>query len=123
MSSDILGPASSLVQALVVVRSEPDGEFTAQVVNLPEVRATSPNKELAIAQVRAQLAEWVTQGRLVVVDIPQENPLMKWAGWALNDPLYDDYLEELERARREDREQAIREYEAQCAATSSTPTT
>ena len=98
------------------------GQFTAQLVGLPELAATAATREEAIQQVRKRLAEYLASGRLVLVGAP--HPLMQWSGHAdPNDPLEKEFLEELERLRREDLEQTLRENEQECSNSSSTPTT
>ena len=40
------------IHQLLVVRAEPVGQFTAQVVGLPEIHSTAASREAAIQQVR-----------------------------------------------------------------------
>jgi hypothetical protein len=116
--------AQTAAYPLVVVRPEPPGQYTAQVVGIPEIHATALSREVAIEQVRGTLMEWVAAGQLVQVEVPQGNPLMKWFGHAdPNAPSERAYREELARLRREDLEQTLREYDQECSDSSSTPTT
>src|SRR5437867_2645374 len=112
---------------LVLVCPEPAGQFTAQAVGLPELRATAESREEAIRQVRVQLDQWLTSGRLVSVTVPLANPVMKWLGRAdPNDPDEQAYLAELARFRQEDLERALQECEQEdreCSDSSSTPIT
>jgi hypothetical protein len=110
---------------LVQVGQDGAGRCTAQVVGLPELQATADSRAEAIDQVRALLAERLASGQLVALPvappIPQVTP-----GWADNDPLEQEFLQELARRRQEDLERTLREYEEEdrgCSATSSTPTT
>jgi hypothetical protein len=112
-----------VLHQLVVVRSEPDGQFTAEAVGIPEVRVTCAERSEAIKRVRLMLCDWVISGRLVQIDVPQRNPLLDYAGWAKDDPSYEAYLEELRRFRQEDLERTLREYDQECSDSSSTPTT
>jgi hypothetical protein len=112
------------MQHLILVRSEPPGQFTAQAVGIPEARVTAATKEQAIQQVRGLLAEWLSGGQLVPVEVPEENPLLKWAGHAKDDPDFDLYLEEIRRYRQEVDERFRQEAnEHECSDSSSTPTT
>ncbi len=110
----------------IVVREEPPGQFTARVVGLPELQATAATRDEALQQLRSTLAEWITSGQLVSIDVPRENPLLRWFGHAdPNDPSEQAYLEELARLKAEDSERTLREYEQedqQCSGSSSTPT-
>lgn len=111
----------------IVVRAEPAGQFTAQLVGLPELSATAASREEAIEQVRARILEWIALGHLVPVDIPKEHPLVRFKGWIdPNDPGEKVYLEELARLKAEDLERTLREYaeeDQRCSGSSSTPTT
>lgn len=109
---------------LILVRPEPPGQFTAQAVGISEARATATTKEAAIQQVRGLLTDWLASGQLVSVDVLGENSLLKYAGHIdPNDPLEQEYMEELARFRREDLERTLREYGPECSDSSSTPTT
>ena len=111
----------------VIVRPEPAGQFTAQVLGLPELSATAASREEAVAQIRARILEWIALSQLVPVEIPKEHPLVRFHGWRdPNDPLEQEFLQDLARYRQEDLERTLREYEQEdreCSNTSSTPTT
>src|SRR5438093_5027107 len=90
---------------LILVRPEPPGQFTAQVVGLPELQVTADSREEAVRQVEARLREWLADGRLVAVPLPVANPWLHLFGHTdPNDPEEQVYLEELARLRREDLE-------------------
>jgi hypothetical protein len=93
----------------VVVRPEPPGQHTATVVGVPEIHATAATREGAIQQVQATFRDWLASGQLVAVELSPDNPWIKYAGWAKDDPDYGAYLQELERARQEDLESTLRE--------------
>lgn len=111
----------------IVVRAAPAGQFTAQVLGLPELSATAASREEAIQQVRGRILEWIAAGQLVPVEIPKEHPLVRFHGWIdPNDEGEKIYLEELARLKAEDLERTLREYaeeDQQCSDSSSTPTT
>ena len=112
------------VQHGVVVRPEPPGQFTAQVVGLPELRATGATREESIHQVRAMLGEWIASGQLVLVEVPCLNPLLTFPGHLdPNDPMEQDFLKDLARHRQEDLERTMLEDDQECSSSSSTPTT
>ncbi len=109
---------------LVLVRSDPAGQYCAQLVGLPEIHATAATREEALQKVRTNLEEWLASGQLVAVEVPVQNPLLKWFGWAdPKDPNEQAYLEELARLRREDLERTLKDHEQKCLNSSSTPTT
>jgi hypothetical protein len=112
------------LRPLVTVSENTPGGVTAQVVGLPELSATAPTREEALKRLRFALQEWQAQGRLTTLEIPLENPLLKWAGHAKDDPMFEEYLEEIRRYREEVDRREQQEFEAQsCSNISSTPTT
>jgi hypothetical protein len=110
-----MNPNPAAASHLVVIRPEPAGGFTAQVVGLPELSATAPTREEAVRQVQARLIEMLTDGRLVSVSTAAGGPVGGWTPRDPNDPLEREFLEDLERFRRED--------DAACSDSSPTPTT
>jgi hypothetical protein len=103
---------------LVLVRPEPAGGFTAQAVGLPELSATAATREEAVRRVQAQLAQWLADGRLAVVQAwpaPTAEQPIPWLRLPPpidpNDPGQKIYLEELARRRQEDLERTLREYD------------
>lgn len=85
----------------IVVRPEPTGQFTAQLLGLPELRASAANRDEAIERLRVHIREWQAAGQLVPVESPGDNPLQKWFGWAKDDPEYGLFLDEIRRFREE----------------------
>jgi hypothetical protein len=110
--------------SLIRVREEPDGQFAAELLGAPDIRATAATREAAIEQVRAQLQYEVNVGSIVAIETPQQNPIMKFAGIWKDDPDFDDYLEEIRKSREEEDLRDGRVWEAdECSNSSSTPTT
>ena len=111
-------------QHWIMVQPESSGQFTAQAVGLPEIRATAATREEALQQVGTLLSEWLASGRLVLIQIQDENPLMHFQGHLdPSDPLEQEFLAQLDRMHREDRERTLQEYDQECSDSSSTPTT
>jgi hypothetical protein len=95
-------------------------------VGLPEIQATAATREEALSQVRDAAAAWLSSGELIALPIPPRPSLRKPTGWADDDVLEMEFLDELARLRREDLERTLREdaeNDAGCSSTSSTPTT
>jgi hypothetical protein len=111
----------------IVVRPEPAGQFTAQLLGLLELTATAASRDEAIEQIRARIVESIAAGQLVPIEVPATNPLLRWFGHINpNDPSEQVYLEELARLKSEDLERTLRGYaqeDQQCSSSSSTPTT
>jgi hypothetical protein len=86
----------------VFVRPEPPGRFTAQAVMAPDVKATADTEQAAVEQVRQALAARLSNAKLVTVKVPvgsTANPWLDHFGRFKDDPQYDDYLEEIRKAR------------------------
>jgi hypothetical protein len=112
------------LQHLVVVRPEPPGQFTAEALGLPELRATCASREEAINRVRLQLCHWFASGQLVSVEIERVQWVPPNRVWLENDPDRDAYLEEIRRYREEvDAQFQREEAEQACSNSSSTPIT
>ena len=82
---------------------EPD--YIAQAVAVPEVRAVAGSEEEAVEQVRASLTQWLASAKLVSVDVPLPNGRNPWLdsfGRSAQDPDFDEYLQEIQRARQTD---------------------
>lgn len=117
-------PAFSPASCLVRVVQESDGRFTARVLGESDLTATAATPEEAVEQLRARLQEEVNWGRLLAIELPQQNPLLRWAGHARNDPEFEEYLEEIRKFREEeDRREAGYLGPDECSDTSLTPTT
>lgn len=104
--------------------AEPSGQFTVQVVGVPELRATEATRQEAVERIRAMLGDWLISGQLLPIDVPDVNPLLHFADHLnSDDPIEREFVEELARNRSEDYHRARLEDERECSASSSTPTT
>ncbi len=87
------------MQCTVIVRSEARDRFVARPLGLPEFETTAPTEAEAVAEVRRKLGEWVRGVKVVEVMVPTGNPWLDTAGRSADDPLFDEYLEEVHRYR------------------------
>jgi hypothetical protein len=123
MSVDSTTPNDS-VQHWVVGRPESSGQFTVEVVGVPELRATAATRAEAIERVRAMLSDWLATGQLMSIEVPRANPLLHFPGHLdPNDPLEQEFLKELAQRRRDDLDHVLREGDQKCPNSSSIPTT
>ena len=88
----------------VLVRPEGQGHFSAQAIGFPELKAEAATETEAVRKVRDSLLEFLSTSKLVKISVPDENPWLKIAGHAANDPDFDEYLEEIRKARMADDE-------------------
>jgi hypothetical protein len=97
-------------QYWVIVEPEPRGQFTAQAVGIPELRATAGSREEALEQIRTLISEWLASGRMVSIQVPEGNPLLRFQGhFDPSDPLEQEFVAESDRLHREDLEQTLQE--------------
>ena len=89
----------------VIVRLEDVDGYEAQPVGLPELRVTAASEDEAVAGVRQALERWLASAKLVHVSVPvgaTGNPWLDAFGRSANDPDFDEYLEEIRKARLAD---------------------
>jgi hypothetical protein len=111
---------------MLVHVSQDAGGYAARVIGLPELQGVGATREEAVQAVSQAVGRWFAEGRLVTLWAPPRPPLVKPSGWSKDDPLEQEFLQELARARQEDLERTLREYEEEdrgCSDSSSTPTT
>ena len=99
------------MKCFVIVREESPGRFAAWPAGIPELRVTADSHPAAVSQVVERVAEWGRTGQLVAVDVEAYGRPDPRGGIDPNDPIQIEFMEELARFRREDRERTIREYE------------
>jgi hypothetical protein len=117
-------PPPSAPTCLVRVRQEPDGTFTAQLLGAADLQATGATREEAVERLRAQLQEPVNMDELLAIELPRQDPVMRWAGHLKDDPYFEEYREEIRKFREEmDRREAESSEPSECSNASLTPTT
>jgi hypothetical protein len=76
--------------------------YVAQPIGLPELRFAAASEAEAVAGVRQALERWLASAKLVHVSVATEkggNPWLDGFGRSASDPEFEEYLEELRRAR------------------------
>jgi hypothetical protein len=89
----------------VIVRVADVGGYLAQPLGLPELRVTAASEDEAVAGVRQALERWLASAKLVHVSVAigmTGNPWLDAFGRSASDPDFDEYLEELRKARLAD---------------------
>jgi hypothetical protein len=89
----------------VILRAESHDQFVAQAFGIPEIQAVATTEAEAVDQVRQGLAHWLESVKLVRVEVPTrrgDDPWLDAFGRSADDPEFDLYREELERARAAD---------------------
>lgn len=91
------------MEHLVLVRADEAGQYLAQSVSVPQLHATAATADEAVRLVRGMLTAWLADARLVRIEVPApESPWLKVAGMFADDPQYDEFLAEVEKARQAD---------------------
>jgi hypothetical protein len=90
----------------VIVRAEDGNGYVAQPIGLPELRVTAASEGEAVDAVRQALERWLASAKVVHVSVSTAetgNPWLDSFGRSASDPDFEEYLEELRKARRTDR--------------------
>jgi hypothetical protein len=91
------------MEHLVAVREDGAGRYTAQALGVPDVKGQGATEAEAIEQARQALAAWLASVKVVRVQVglpgKTGNPWLDYFGYAKDDPDFQDYLDELKRAR------------------------
>ena len=93
------------MQYPVIVRIESANQYVAQPLGIPELRVVAATEAEAIAQVSQALGQWLASAKVVQVPVAvagSGNPWLEAFGRSANDPDFDEFLEELQRARSVD---------------------
>ncbi len=85
----------------VVVRADGPDHFTAHPVAFPEMKAEAGTETEVVRKVRESLVELLSTSKVVQVSVPGANPWLRVAGHAADNPDFEEYLEEIRKARLE----------------------
>lgn len=93
------------MQFPVIVRADAPGQYSAQPLGIPELKTVAKTEAQAIEQASHALAQWFASAKVVQLAIPVAttgNPWVDAFGRSASDPDFDEYLEQLKRARGAD---------------------
>jgi hypothetical protein len=80
-----------------------NGDFTAELIGAPDVRATASSRDLAVQALRQVIAERLSQGALALVDVPMLG-VTDVFGTFRDDPTLREICEEAYRLRDAERD-------------------
>ncbi len=89
----------------VVVQRNSAKEYIAEPLGKPELKVTALTEAEALAQVESALGEWLGSSKIVELEVPADLSENSWlAAWgrSADDPDFEEYMAEIERARVED---------------------
>lgn len=88
----------------VLLENEQERSYTATLLGWPKLTASAPTREKALGELQRTVEERLSRAEIVKmeVDLPQApNPWRRLAGIYNDDPLFEDFLAEMEADRRE----------------------
>lgn len=94
------------MQYRVFVQNLADNSFMAAVVGMPNCIAEGATREEAVAKAKATLEAQLARGDFVTIDVEnvvpkvETDPWIKNLGKFVDDPTYEDFLEEVAAYRR-----------------------
>ncbi len=99
-------PPSSALQLTPYVLSEKDTEglWKANILGWSDCEARGSTREEALSNLRQVLAARLEKAEIVPLELPltnTENPWVKFAGMFKDDPLFDEFVEDMAAYRRE----------------------
>jgi len=86
----------------VIVQRTSSEEYVAEPLGKPELKIVARTETEALAQAGKALGEWLGSGKIVEVEVPGTstgNPWLDAWGRSADDPDFDEYRSEIERAR------------------------
>lgn len=96
----------TIMQYPILIRTKSTDRYVAEPVGLSELRVEAATETDALEQVGQALKDWLgSNARLVHLNLeaPRDsNPWLESFGRSADDPLFEDFLEEMARARADD---------------------
>ncbi|MCP4657629.1 MAG: hypothetical protein GY856_19660 [bacterium] len=86
----------------VIVQRNSAEEYIAEPLGKPELKATAPTEAEALTQVGRALGKWLGSSKIVELEVPADVSENSWlAAWgrSADDPDFEEYVAEIERAR------------------------
>lgn len=103
----------------VLIKKEPEGGVSASLLGWAECKAVGATRQEAVLRLHDLVSELLAEAEIVPVKIrstQSDNPWLRLAGKYKDDPLFDEFLADIEAYRREvdaESEAYYRELEAQ----------
>ncbi len=89
----------------VLIHQQAEDNFTASVFELPTLVAQGKTEEEALSGVQATLTDYLSRSKIVTLEVEAhpvyKNALLQHAGCLKDDPSFDEFMEEMQRYRRE----------------------
>ena len=92
------------MQYPIILKTKANNHYEAVPMGIPELRMVADTEADALKKVTQALEEWLTSAKVVQIDIPgleSSNPWLKAFGRSVDDPDFDDFIEEINRERTE----------------------
>lgn len=102
LREQMIGTSKVTMNYPVMVKRSSDREYTAEPLGKPELKTAASTEAEALAQAEKALEEWMSSGKIVGVEVSgtvNGNPWLDAWGRSADDPDFDEYLAEIEKAR------------------------
>lgn len=89
----------------VIIQPGPDDEVLAEPLGRPDLGVSGATEAEALEQVERNLEKWLRSAKVVHLEVPgieAGNPWLDHFGRSADDPDFDEYLDEVSRARAVD---------------------
>ena len=95
------------MQVPVVIQAESEDRYTAEPLGKSELRVEGTSEAEALRKLTASLRRWLESAKLIQLDVPLKaetptNPWLESFGRSADDPDFEDFVAEIERARTAD---------------------
>ena len=92
------------MQVPVIVQAESEDRYSAEPLGKPDLRVEATSETEALLKLTRSLSRWLESAKLVQIDVPvaaeaKPNPWIETFGRSADDPDYQDFVNEIERAR------------------------
>lgn len=92
------------MQVPVIVKTESEGRCTAEPLGQAELRVEARSETEALRKLTTAIRNWLESAKLIQLDVPLHeesapNPWLESFGRSADDPDFDDFVAEINRAR------------------------
>ncbi len=89
----------------VLIHQRAENDFTASVLELPNLVTQGKTEEEAVSSAQIALVDCLSHSKVVTLEVNSQpafkNAFLKQAGSLKDDPTFDEFMEEMQRYRRE----------------------
>ncbi len=89
------------MQYQILVKQQ-NNSFLATALGIPECSVEAQTREQAVIKAREAIENWLAQGEIITVEVEtaSSNPWLKLHGQLKDEPLFDDFVAEVNSYRK-----------------------